>query len=274
MAHEAAAVAERTARELLAQGACAVALVGSHAAGGATDDSDVDLAVVGEGPRYRLETHDGVLVSVGWATEAEQRRRLYDPVWLCTHVPGWRSAVPLVDPDGIAASIAAEARAWRWETVAAACDAFAAEAVTGLAEEALKLAAALRAGNERVAWAQRSLLALGLARPLALRRRSLYGSENRLWQELDDVHAAALMGVDAAALDLYRRAAAEVEPFLDERQRAVVARSCKPASSRYGAPRSTASSSKTSPSSLTASATSPGSARPPSASVAVSRAAR
>jgi hypothetical protein len=89
---EAKAIAERLARSLAARGALAVALVGSHATGDATAESDLDLAVVGEGPHYRLEVHNGLLVSLGWATAEEQRRRLYDPVYLGTHVTGWREA--------------------------------------------------------------------------------------------------------------------------------------------------------------------------------------
>ena len=84
----------RVVTALVEQGAEAVALVGSRASGDATADSDVDLAVIGEGPQYRLEIHHELLVSVGWAPAEEQRRRLYDPDWLGSHVPGWRQAVP------------------------------------------------------------------------------------------------------------------------------------------------------------------------------------
>jgi predicted nucleotidyltransferase len=97
---EAKAIAERLAHSLAARGALAVALVGSHATGDATAESDLDLAVVGEGPHYRLEVHNGLLVSLGWATAEEQHRRLYDPVYLGTHVTGWREARevrPLLD---------------------------------------------------------------------------------------------------------------------------------------------------------------------------------
>ena len=63
------ALAERLALSLVDRGAQAVAIVGSWANGTATQSSDLDLAVIGNGPRYRLEVHYGVLVSQGWAGE-------------------------------------------------------------------------------------------------------------------------------------------------------------------------------------------------------------
>jgi predicted nucleotidyltransferase len=228
---------ERLARSLAEQGAQAVALVGSRATGEATAESDLDLALVGKGPHYRLEAHDGLLVSLGWAPAEEQRRRLYDPASLATHVPGWRQAVPLHDPEGVAAEIKREALAWRWELVAESCDRWVAESLTGYAEEVRKLEAALLRGERTKAAVQRSVLALRLPALLALHRRILYGSENRLWSlvarelgsEWDDAQSAALgLGGESlessceAAVRLFCLAVDKVRPLLDRRQLAVV----------------------------------------------------
>jgi len=234
---EAKAIAERLARSLGDQGALVVALVGSYATDDATAESDLDLAVVGEGPHYRLETHDGLLVSSGWATAEEQRRRLYDPVYLGTHVTGWSEAVLLHDPEAVGAAINREAQAWTWEHVADRVDEWVAESLTGFAEEVQKLVTSLGRGQTTTAAVQRSVLALRLAEVLALRRRILYGSENRLWdlvaQEMGpawrDAQASALgVGGESfevgskAALRLFAISASEVMPLLDDRQRAVV----------------------------------------------------
>ncbi len=232
------ALAETLAASLAERGAVAVAVVGSHARGDAGPDSDLDLAVVGVGPHYRLEAHDTTLVSIGWATEDEQRRRLYDPAWLGTHVTGWREAVAVFDPDGIAESIQAEATAWTWDGVAAECDRWAADELTGLAEEVLKLRASLREGRVTTASVQRSILSLRLAKLVAVRRRILYGSENGLWDEVSAAVGAewtaaqrAALGLDGAtwesschaALDLYAQAVAELATVLDDDQREVIA---------------------------------------------------
>jgi hypothetical protein len=230
-------VADRMAGPLAAAGARAVALVGSHARGDATKGSDLDLAVIGDGPHYRLEVRDGLLVSLGWASAEEQRRRLYDPSRLGTHVPGWRRAVLLHDPERLAADLQHEALAWRWEDVSDRCDAWVAESVAGYAEEFEKLAASLLRGDHLLAAAQRSLLALRLAGLIAVHRRILYGSENQLWYLVSMAMGpawqeaqSAAFGIDGEDIDascraaqrLFSLAASEVRPVLDERQRDVV----------------------------------------------------
>jgi hypothetical protein len=152
-------------------------------------------------------------------------------------VPGWRGAVILHDPDGLAASLVREAREWDWGPLERRCDAWVAEQVTGYAEEVLKLVAALRRGNASTAAVQRSLLAVRLAPVLAVHKRILYGSENRLWDLVSDAmgeewrreQAAALGQGDetfeetcTAALRLYELASVEVAPLLDGMQRGVV----------------------------------------------------
>jgi hypothetical protein len=58
--------------------------------------------------------------------------------------------------------------------------------ITALAEEAHKLVVALRVGYRTTAAVQRSVLALRPAQILAVHRRILYGSENRLWTLVAD----------------------------------------------------------------------------------------
>jgi predicted nucleotidyltransferase len=230
--------ADELARALMEQGAQAVALVGSHATGTATSASDLDLAIVGEGPSYRLEVHDGILVSLGWAPVEEQRRRLYDPEMLATHVTGWRSAVLLRDPQTVGAELQRLAKEWSWDEVRAECDAWVSGWIVGLAEEAQKLVSSVRAGNDLSAAALSSYLALQLARVMAIRRRILYPSDSSLWElvavgaepewrqaqrsafglETDTVLARA-----KSALRLYELAAEDASQLLDGRQRAVVA---------------------------------------------------
>ena len=230
-------LAERLVPELVERGALAVALTGSHARGEATEASDLDLIVVGDGPAYMLEVREGVLVAQAWASEQEHRARLAHPGQVGSAVPGWSEAVILHDSDGVAARLQREAVGWTWEPHAEECDAWVADEVTGLAEEVHKLAAALQAGTTLTAAVQRDLLALRLAPILAVRLRLLYGSENLLWDRIGE-----LMGADwraaqaaafstggesfedscAAALQLYRMAEERAAPLLDDRQAAVV----------------------------------------------------
>lgn len=114
-------LARGTVPELVQQGAEVVAVTGSQARGDATSGSDVDLIVIGDGPRYLPEIRDGVLLAQGWSTEAEQRRRLEDPGEVGTHVPGWREALLLHDPDGIGARLKQEALDWSWERLGDRC---------------------------------------------------------------------------------------------------------------------------------------------------------
>ncbi|GAB4050938.1 nucleotidyltransferase family protein [Catellatospora paridis] len=216
-----------------------VVLVGSHARGTATAESDVDLLVLGQGPEYLLEVIGERLVALSWRTPQEQRRRFAAPASAVAEVPAWRAGVVVQDAEGIAAGLRAQALAFTWKALAAQADEWVAEQVTGLAEEAHKVAAALRTGRARMAAVQRNVLVLRLPMVLAVHLGLLYDSENEVW----DLVAAAAGGAWAdlqdaalglrdlppddacrAALALYRDAAARVGGLLDPRQAAVVAR--------------------------------------------------
>jgi predicted nucleotidyltransferase len=216
-----------------------VVLVGSHARGTATAESDVDLLVLGEGPDYLLEVAGDRLVALSWRTPQRQRDRFADPESAVAEVPAWRDGVIVRDVDGAAAALRAEALAWSWEQVAAAADRWVADQVTGLAEEVHKLAGALRTGRPRMAAVQRDLLVLRLPMILAVRLRLLYASENEVWDLVAAAAGDAWRGAQdtalglrggspeqtcRAALDLYRDAAARTAGLLDDRQRRVVDR--------------------------------------------------
>ncbi len=127
---------------------------------------------------------------------------------------------------------------WDWSVVGdAACDAYVAEELTGLAEEVHKLVNLFESGNVRGAAVQRSLLSFRIGMILSVHLRLLYTTENILWDlvanALDERWRAAqdaafgLSGESfaetcSAALDLYRLAAELILPLMDERQAAVV----------------------------------------------------
>ena len=88
---------------------------------------------------------------------------------------------------------------------------------------------------------QRNLITLRMAGIIALHRRILYGTENRLWvllaKEMGDPWAAAqarAMGLNdesfettcRAALELYALTAAETLSVLNDTQRRIVAETC------------------------------------------------
>ena len=221
----------------MACGARAVTLHGSHARGDAHAHSDIDIVAIGDGPAYELSHRRGHLVSVSWYSRAKITRIFGDPALVGSAIPGWREAVILTDPDGVAASLKRHAERWSWDGMGAACDRWVADEFTGWAEEVHKLAAMLDRNERLGASVQRSVLAIRLAPIVAVHRRILYGSENRLW----DLVAGAMgepwastqraaLSLDGeshedsalAALRLYALAADEVRPLLSHRQRQVV----------------------------------------------------
>lgn len=221
--------------ELVGAGATAVVLAGSQARGDASELSDVDLYAIGDGPDYTLRVAIGQVVSVSWRTEDDEHDAMRRPRSVGGAVPGWRNARILHDPDGVAASLQAEARAFEWSTIDTERDAWVAEQVTGYAEEVLKLVAARRVGDRQLAAVQRSILALRLPMVMAVHHRLLYDSENLLWAEVADTMGddwaraqAAALGAgqadnaDDAALTMYALAEADVRDLVTEEQQAVI----------------------------------------------------
>jgi hypothetical protein len=218
-------------------------LAGSHVRGEALPDSDVDLYCIGAGPEYTLFRRRDQLVSLSWRTSEAVRAAYRSPQDAGSTVPGWRDALLVADPNGIAAQLQREARAWTWDVIGTQrLDAWVAEELCGYAEEVHKLATNRAAGRTHALAVQRSVLALRLAGIMAVRHRILYDTENRLWDLVDDRMGAdwrraqsAALGERgerlaescAASLRLFALAARDVWPLFDERQRAVVAHACR-----------------------------------------------
>ena len=227
--------------ELVASGAQAVVLFGSFARGDATPYSDLDLWALGSGaPRYELR--DRRLIVATWVSPDAARAAFRDPAAVCEAIPAWREARILYDPFGWAADIQREATAWTWAALnPVACDGHVSREVAGYAEEVLKLVGALAAGWHLMAAVQRNVLVLRLAGVLALHRRLLYGTENRLWEmvahEMGEPYAqiqGRAMGLGGepfedtcrAALHLYALVAQQTQHILDRQQRPIVAHAC------------------------------------------------
>jgi predicted nucleotidyltransferase len=244
-------VANEETKGLIGRGARAVILTGSHARGEAHPESDIDLRVVGNGPSSLLKRNQEFLISIKWLGEDEHRSVFKDPEEVGEVVPGWREAVILHDPEGIAAEVQALARRWDWSEIDDETDSWVADEITDYAEEVHTLIGNLDMDQVSGAAAIRSQLALHLAHVLAVHHRILYASENDLWDRVAERMGRSYadsqnkaLGVEgdsfaagcSAALQLFVTAADVVESLLDDRQRAIVTHARKLAVRRASEP--------------------------------------
>lgn len=221
-----------------------IALGGSFARGAATEYSDVDLGpFYREGttlPPKRLFWRDDWLVSVSPKTVAGWRAQMARPEWAIYLVPSAARLRILLDKDGTLAALVAEARAFRWEPLQPAADAFAGETLMLFAEHALKLLGALARDDEaRMPYPLGEML-YSLPQVVAVQRGLMIESDHTFHQQVQAsagiesgwsrAHRAALglRGESqreraAAALRLYAETARLVADALQPAHRDVVA---------------------------------------------------
>jgi hypothetical protein len=230
------AIAERLAAHHAPE-TLGIGLFGSVAAGTDHPHSDIDLILATDtGAGTTVVQVDGRMVTLTRKSPADLEGAFTRPWEAVTAVGAWRGARLLHDPDGLMARLQTRAHDWTWDEIPDA-EHWAATELVGLAEEVHKVCGMLASGRARAAAANRAILALQLAGPLAAAHRVTCGSENDLW---DAVAAAegpawatawdAATGVTAAehatgcraALDLYRIAADRLARHLDTPDRAIV----------------------------------------------------
>ena len=228
-------VAETVAADLLRRGATGVALVGSYARRESHPHSDLDVVALGHG-EARLRVVDGVLVSESWLPAEEADGIWSDVAQVGQNVPGWRSARPLVDPDGAIEALKRRAESWTWDELGDAPDRWVAAELPGYAEEVFRLIGHLLAGRDLPAAVMRNVCANRMAWVLGVHHRLLYETENRLWDLVAERMGAAwrerqraALGIGVglaescwAAADLFAMAGRAVEAVLSADDRAVV----------------------------------------------------
>lgn len=232
------AIVSSVSEQLIDGGAQAIVFTGSYVRGTAGPRSDIDLYAIGDGPEYRLERHNDRLVSVSWRTKEAVEEEFREPRDAGCAVPGWRDAIAIHDPGGIAAELMQAASDWTWDEIGEdKLNCWVAEELTGYTEDILKMVAMIENSDLHAATAQRAWLSIELPFIMSIYLRQLYGSENVVWKMVASAmgpdwvriqHAAfGLNGESAletcrAVLTLYLATYRHISHHCDDRQHEVI----------------------------------------------------
>jgi Nucleotidyltransferase domain len=226
-----------------------VGIVGSYAREQASRYSDVDLDIfVSKLPgdaydRYTLRYWDGKLVSLKYTLLDDERMALTDPRRAIWAVPGLHGMKILLDKDGSMSALQQAARQFDWSPLQPAADEFAAEEVTGSAEEVHKILNGLAREHESTVLYASWGLVKNMLEAVVVQRGIMIISENRYFDLIQDSvgrdsdwtrafriawgldpHGSQFQSRGAAALVLYRLSAVMFEELIPEKHREVVNR--------------------------------------------------
>jgi hypothetical protein len=203
---------QQLAAQLRDARAVGVALTGSYSRGMATQDSDIDFmrvvdALPADGTeRSALRAREGWLVSSVTTTFADLAQAFERPERAVWGVPLLRDAHIFYDPTGQLAHLKQEARAFHWEPLQAAADAYASQRLLKFVEEANGLVGALRRDDAEHTMTETMWLVLGLPLVVAVQRGILLLNETRAPQQVQQA-----VGVSSLWARSYR-VAAGLEP--------------------------------------------------------------
>jgi predicted nucleotidyltransferase len=223
----------------------ALILSGSHALGGATAFSDVDLGMVlaedpPGGPRKELFYRQGHLVSVAMRPMSWWRGAMARPEQAVFYLIGLRDARLLIDRNNQFARFQDELRAFDWDPLQQAADDYVSASLVGMAEVAHKLLSARARGDSlsifegaRALWYELTrLMVIGRGMPVESSARYLTQAQEAAGVDSAWTHwHRAAAGIDApptneqrgsAALRLYVESIAAFAPSMTPHHRRTV----------------------------------------------------
>jgi predicted nucleotidyltransferase len=174
----------------------AIGLTGSHARGAATPYSDIDIYLfVNRLPeddhnRYQLRRLEGHLVSITTTTIRIKRDDLTRPETIIWTVPGLRQMRILLDKHGELKALKNDVKSFNWRLFQPAADAYVSRKLMEYAEEVHKLLGGLSRNDESAMIYATYGLVLGLAQIAAVERGLMIESENRYFQQVQNLYEA------------------------------------------------------------------------------------